>query len=205
MVMFYCKFTMTNINSRTWLKNIFSIYYLGHPFFYLFGNPVLVLCTCLKFFKKSTIGYEFRKFFVGRIKPWQKNWKLARQNEKSPQQFYSHYVRAVAITNFWLIFWGKRLRKLNQQWCFKESYFITKVNFKTTSREEGTAKKKMKYKRPVDPHESKGSMGGSKFNWKIKIHITPYMVSKNFSVCPSMTNFDPNYLWTGWTEWAKKN
>ena len=24
------------------------------------------------------------------------------------------------------------------------------------------------------------------------------------SVCPSVTNFDPNYLRIGWTEWAKK-
>ena len=24
-------------------------------------------------------------------------------------------------------------------------------------------------------------------------------------VGPSVTNFDPNYLWTGRTEWAKKN
>ena len=30
------------------------------------------------------------------------------------------------------------------------------------------------------------------------------MVSKNLSVCPSVTNFDPNYLRIGWTEWAKK-
>ena len=29
------------------------------------------------------------------------------------------------------------------------------------------------------------------------------MVSKNFSVCLSVTNFDPNYLGTGRTEWAE--
>ena len=31
------------------------------------------------------------------------------------------------------------------------------------------------------------------------------MVSKNSSVCLSVTNFDPNYLGTGQTEWAEKN
>ena len=30
------------------------------------------------------------------------------------------------------------------------------------------------------------------------------MVSKNLSVCLSVVNFDPNYLRTGKTEWAKK-
>ena len=42
---------------------------------------------------------------------------------------------------------------------------------------------------------------------KEKIHIPPYvyMVSKNLSVCLSVVNFDPNYLRTGKTEWAKKN
>ena len=30
------------------------------------------------------------------------------------------------------------------------------------------------------------------------------MVSKTLSVCPSVTNFDPNYLKTGETEWARK-
>ena len=29
------------------------------------------------------------------------------------------------------------------------------------------------------------------------------MVSKNMSVCLSVTNFDPNYLRTGRTEWAE--
>ena len=46
--------------------------------------------------------------------------------------------------------------------------------------------------------------GGSKFNWKKKIHIPPCMVSKNLSVCPSVINFDPNYLRTDKTKWAKK-
>ena len=32
------------------------------------------------------------------------------------------------------------------------------------------------------PPVSKAGKGGSKFNWK-KIHIPPYMVSKNLSVC----------------------
>ena len=30
-----------------------------------------------------------------------------------------------------------------------------------------------------------------------------YMVSKNLSVCLSVTNFDPNYLRTGRIEWAE--
>ena len=30
------------------------------------------------------------------------------------------------------------------------------------------------------------------------------MVSKNLSACLSVTNFDPNYLMTGKTEWAEK-
>ena len=30
------------------------------------------------------------------------------------------------------------------------------------------------------------------------------MVSKNLCVCPSVTNFEPNYLKTGETEWAEK-
>ena len=39
---------------------------------------------------------------------------------------------------------------------------------------------------------------------KEKMHIPPYMVSKNLSVCLSVINFDPNYFKTGKTEWAKK-
>ena len=37
--------------------------------FYLFGYPILVLCTFLEFSKKSKIGSKLQKFFVGRIKP----------------------------------------------------------------------------------------------------------------------------------------
>ena len=55
----------------------------------------------------------------------------------------------------------------------------------------------------IHPPASEASKGGSKFNWK-KIHINPYMVSKNLSVSLSVCyKLRPQLSWdwpnrTGW-------
>ena len=51
------------------------------------------------------------------------------------------------------------------------------------------------------PPASKGSKGGSKFNWKKK---STYPCIWCQRICLSVVNSDPNYLRTGKTEWAKQ-
>ena len=55
---------------------------------------------------------------------------------------------------------------------------------------------------PSYPPASEASREVENFDWK-KIHMPPYMVSKNLSVCLSVTKFNPNYLRTGRIEQAK--
>ena len=46
-------------------------------------------------------------------------------------------------------------------------------------------------------------VGGSKFNWKKKIHMHLYCTYCQ-RICLSVVNFDPNYLRTGWKERTAK-